>query len=95
MKWLSTPLQLQYGNLNYGRIPLDLFCFQKVLKIPTECQQGPKLAPVAKPPVPGCKTLAANLLARLWNKSHEIQNAETLGAAKKAARKLSKSLLIN
>ena len=44
-------------------------------------------------PVPGCRTLAANLLARLWNKSPEIQNAETLGAAKKAASKLSKSLV--
>ena len=43
--------------------------------------------------VPGCRTLAANLLARLWNKSDDIQKAETFGAAKKAARKLSKSLL--
>ena len=47
----------------------------------------------AKLPVPGCLTLAANLLARLWNESPDIQNAETLGAAKKAARNLSKSLL--
>ena len=47
----------------------------------------------AKLPVPGCMTLAANLFARLWNESPDIQNAETLGAAKKAARNLSKSLL--
>ena len=49
----------------------------------------------AKLPVPGCMSLAANLLARLWNKSPEIQNAETLGAAKRAAKKLSQSLLKN
>ena len=47
----------------------------------------------AKIPVPGCRTLAANLLARLWNESPDIQKAETLGAAKKAARNLSKSLV--
>ena len=49
----------------------------------------------AKHPVPGCRTLAANLLARLWNESPDIQIAETLGAAKKAAKKLSKSLFNN
>ena len=47
----------------------------------------------AKLPVPGCRTLAANLLARLWNASPDIQSAVTFGAAKKAARKLSKSLV--
>jgi len=47
----------------------------------------------AKLPVPGCMTIAANLLARLWNASPDLQKAETLGAAKQAARKLSKCLI--
>ena len=44
-------------------------------------------------PVPGHGTLAANLLARSWNESTDIQNATTLSAAKTAARKWSKSLV--
>ena len=43
-------------------------------------------------PVPGCGLLAANLLSRAWNESADLQNAKTLGAAKTAARKWSKSL---
>ena len=47
----------------------------------------------AKLPAPGYGTLAANLLSRAWNASAELQNASTLGAAKAAARKWSKSLV--
>ena len=46
-------------------------------------------------PVPGCKILAANLLARVWNESADLRNAKTLGAAKMAARKFSQSLVVN
>ena len=42
-------------------------------------------------PVPGCKTLAANLLARVWNDSSDLRNVTTLGAAKIDARIFSKS----
>ena len=49
----------------------------------------------AKPPVPGYGTLAANLLARAWNQSPELQSASTLGAAKTAARKWAKSIQLN
>ena len=47
----------------------------------------------AKLPAPGNDNLSANLLARAWNESTELQNAKTLGAAKKVAQKWSKSLL--
>ena len=47
----------------------------------------------AKSPAPGCVTLAANLLSRAWNESADLQNAQTLGAAKKAASKWSKTLV--
>ena len=49
----------------------------------------------AKLPAPGYGTLAANLLARVWNESPDLQNSKTPAAAKKAARKFSKSLVIN
>ena len=46
----------------------------------------------AKLPVPGCGTLAANLLARAWNDNLELRHATTLGAAKAAAKKWARSL---
>ena len=49
----------------------------------------------AKLPAPGCRTSAANLLARVWNESSDLRNAQTLGAAKLAARKFSKCLVKN
>jgi hypothetical protein len=48
----------------------------------------------AKVPVPGSNTLAANLLARSWNKAKCLQNATTIGAAKSAARRWARSLQI-
>ena len=50
---------------------------------------------LAKTPVPGCSTLAANLLAKTWNQSCELQNASNLCAAKSAARKWAQSLHFN
>ena len=50
----------------------------------------------AKIPAPGYGTLAANLLAKVWNESPDLQNSKTPAAvAKKAARKFSKSLVID
>ena len=46
----------------------------------------------SKLPVPGCRILAANLMAKAWNETSLLQNASSLGAAKAAARKLAKSL---
>ena len=46
----------------------------------------------AKQPVPGCRNLAANLMARAWNETSQVQNASSLGAAKIAARKWAKSI---
>ena len=74
--------------------PLNTVLFQKkVEKVVGSVSTRSENSFKAKLPIPGCRTLAANLLARLWNKSDDIQIAETFGAAKKAARKLSKSLL--
>ena len=46
----------------------------------------------AKLPVPGCTTLAANLLARAWNEAPSLKISSTLGAAKLTARKWARSL---
>ena len=70
------------------------FYFQKKLTDPSEyIVTRSKYDCKAELPVPGYRTLAANLLARIWNKSTDIQNAKTLGEAKKAPRKLSQSLV--
>ena len=45
--------------------------------------------------LPGYGNFAANLLARTWNESIELQNATNLYAAKSAARKWSKDLKFN
>jgi len=47
----------------------------------------------ATQPVPGNNTLAANLMARAWNSSTELQNVTTIGAAKSVARKWAKNLV--
>ena len=47
----------------------------------------------ATQPVPGNKTLAANLMARAWNSSTELQTVTTLGAARTVAQKWARNLL--
>ena len=47
----------------------------------------------ATQPVPGNNTLAANLMARAWNSSTELQNVTTIGAAKSVARKWAQNLV--
>ena len=47
----------------------------------------------ATQPVPGNKTLAANLMARAWNSSTELRTVTTVGAAKTVARKWASNLL--
>ena len=37
--------------------------------------------------VPGTNTLAANLMARAWKSSSELQSATTIGAARSVAQK--------
>ena len=46
----------------------------------------------AKNPVPGCSTLAINLLARTWNEAFKLQTPKNINAAKSAARKWARSL---
>ena len=43
--------------------------------------------------VPGNKTLAANLMARAWNSSIELQTVTTIGAARTVAQKWARNLL--
>ena len=45
-------------------------------------------------PVPGNNTLAANLMARAWNSSSELQTATTIGAARTVAQKWARNLLL-
>jgi hypothetical protein len=49
----------------------------------------------ATQPVPGYQTLAANLMARAWNSSTELQTVTTIGAAKTVARKWASNLLVH
>ena len=42
---------------------------------------------------PGIHTLAANLMARIWNAANDLQNVATLGVAKPVARKWARNLL--
>ena len=44
-------------------------------------------------PVPGNNTLVANLMARAWNSSSELQTVNTIGAARSVARKWAQNLL--
>ena len=46
----------------------------------------------ATQPVPGNNTLAANLMARAWNSSTELQTMTTIGAAKSVAWKWAHNL---
>ena len=43
--------------------------------------------------VPGIHTLAANLMARIWNAANDLQDVATLGVAKPVARKWARNLL--
>ena len=47
----------------------------------------------ATQPVPGNNTLAANLMARAWNSSIELQTVTTIGAARTVAQKWARNLL--
>ena len=42
---------------------------------------------------PGIHTLAANLMARIWNAANDLQNVATLEVAKPVARKWARNLL--
>ena len=46
----------------------------------------------AKQPVPGYSTLAANILARIWNEVPKLQHASSIGAAKLAAHEWARTL---
>ena len=45
-----------------------------------------------RPPVPGYPKLATNIMAQIWNDIPELQNAQTLGAAKAISQKWAKSI---
>ena len=76
--------------------PLGSLLFSKTaIKNPESIVTRSENVCKAKLPAPGCRTSAANLLARVWNESTDLRNAQTLGAAKLAARKFSKCLVKN
>ena len=45
-----------------------------------------------RPPVPGYPTMAANVMARVWNSVPGLENASSVGAAKALSRKWAKSI---
>lgn len=75
--------------------PLGSLLFSKKTTKPTDSiTTRSENSDKAKLPAPGCRTLAANLLARVWNESADLRSAKTLWAAKKAAKLFSQSLQI-
>ena len=76
---------------NKARDPLGKILFPKrSIMRPTRSINCVK----ATQPVPGNNTLAANLMARAWNSSPELQTVTTIGAAKSVARKWAQNLLL-
>ena len=74
--------------------PLGSLLFSKTAtKHPGRIMTRSKNMCNARLPAQGCRTIAANLLARAWNKSTDLQNAKTLWAAKLAAKNFSKCLV--
>ena len=45
-----------------------------------------------RPPVPGYPNLATNVMAHVWNNIPELQNAQTLGAARSISQKWAKQI---
>ena len=75
--------------------PLGSLLFSKKTTKPTDSiTTRSENSGKAKLPAPGCRTLAANLLARVWNESPDLRSAKTLWAAKKAGKKFSQPLQI-
>ena len=73
-----------------SRDPLGCCLFPKRSSVrPTRSKNAHK----ATQPVPGNKTLAANLMARCWNNATELHEVKTLGEAKTTARKWASNLL--
>ena len=73
-----------------SRDPLGCCLFPKRNSVrPTRSKNAHK----ATQPVPGNKTLAANLMARCWNNATELHEVKTLGEAKTTARKWASNLL--
>ena len=47
-----------------------------------------------RPPVPGYPTMAANVMAKVWNSVPDLENASTVGSAKAIAQKWAKSVFL-
>ena len=60
---------------------------------PTRSNNNNKNNNKATQAFPGIHTLAANLMARIWNAANDLQNVATLGVAKPVARKWARNLL--
>ena len=88
---VASQTALMVWKSNKARDPLgrNLFPERSIMR-PTRSINCVK----ATQPVPGNNTLAANLMARAWNSSSELQTATTIGAARSVARKWAQNLLL-
>ena len=87
---VASQTALMVWKSNKARDPLGKILFPKrSIMRPTRSINCVK----AIQPVPGNNTLAANLMARAWNSSSELQAVTTIGAARSVARKWAQNLL--
>ena len=88
---VASQTALMVWKSNKAKDPLGRFLFPKrSIMRPTRSINCVK----AIQPVPGNNTLAANLMARAWNSSSELQTATTIGAARTVAQKWARNLLL-
>jgi hypothetical protein len=89
---VASQTALMVWKSNKAKDPLgrNLFPVRTIIR-PTRSINSLK----ATQPVPGYQTLAANLMARAWNSSTELQTVTTIGAAKTVARKWASNLLVH
>ena len=88
---VASQTALMVWKSNKTKDPLGKYLFPKrSIMRPTRSINYVK----AVQPVPGNNTLAANLMARAWNSSSELQTATTIGAARTVAQKWARNLLL-
>ena len=69
--------------------PLGYCLFQEN---PSNRSTRSKSSKEIRPPVPGYPTMAANVMARVWNSVPGLEDASSVGAAKAVSRKWAKGI---
>ena len=88
---VASQTALMVWKSNKARDPLGKILFpERTIMRPTRSINSVK----AIQPVPGNNSLAANLMARAWNSSSELQTVTTIGSARSVARTWAQNLLL-